>query len=1250
MPAKTLLTKGLAQRGPAGGMVGFGSQPNLPAHSSSTSSFSGVGAASRKLRGAMGRAGTTKGLLLSVVGFVLFVWIILTAMRVEKRSSSSGVSSSAGGARRGSRPSADGGDDGGNKRTRNNGDDHGGNGIFQDDDGPGNNKNGGVIGEEQKVSDDKLASLLRNGAASASATSLYCDPSVHRNQADMRELAHRGFTIPLDEIAPVVVQPVVVEERVHQAFQKSLDQLLRERVHDWHYVLEGAKTTPEGQSVSTLLTTPFTNLDIAGFYCLSVRDEVDNCIVASIPFSVLDKKREGSEYAVAPVRLVHRTMLYGTIAKAVQAAAEAAGPVAAPASPADHKQRSSLFRLKDVTLMYSKYFPLRSVSPVVVQIPSVLEAFYQQNDFSSHHDEFLHHSLTVAQRHVSINGGDYASATKIDIEYGRGSFWLVPGETYSFLRTALAKKDRRFLDALRVEKQSSEVVKRAAFEHYASMRSILLSPNPDEDEPVATAEGEDDDHHAGVAGGGAGDNDRRDNNKHAKENTAQYQKRMRKVHDMEKELVDAVGGRQLLSVREDAKDKQPVDEDRQQHRPDDVVRGTTQITEPPPTTRKPDFGDPNLPEGDKVILLSDEEQKEMKKRLQEEADYNNHVVDGTTKKPKRKVRNALEKLHKKDEGTKGEGEARHELDHNARDGDHDTERKTRAPLFGAAGIKKRGPPNHDTHHHRRTPQMMNYTVPFLVDNLEVHGVPEDLMLVPRDLNQLLTMLHTIENGRPCMMLISWTVRIHERLRVERGCVFVFAGDRSQIVLEKGADVVLAGESPTEPILLTSVDAGSLWGGIVVEAGASLTLKYTMIHLVGSSGVTRVPGTGSHIKRHAPAITLSPSSTASSPSSSPSKLKSPPSSELVASLVMEDSAILNCDGSGFALGKGSRAGIHRTLVQDVAQGGECVSCHINISYSHFMDFPFVSNLSLAFVDGDNDAFYFRGGHASVTHSVFLNALDDGIDSASTTGDAEHSTLTLNHVAIENCQHEGVALSGSKGTQRTVTIENSLITVTQQAIENGHTPIKHRALVRNTVLYRNHIAIRNGDNYPTLDVFGKVRAEHCLLIANSIPVLDWVEIDHSKRTNRNTYYDPKRYAYEVHNPLLGESSHESSADVMLPLLTLADCLIDQKSSSSPAPHGNEDGASASVGSSQAPEIDRHYYESGLIVPLPANSAENTAAGGDPALHLQGDQQQQKEVRHGASRRYSSADLGKGLFCGRAHFVVEGTITTNQDPWRR
>lgn len=1107
-------------------------------------------------------------MLISVVVFGLFIWIAMVALRVETRSSSS--SSSSVGRRRDV------------PRTANNNRDNRDNQLFGEG---GDDHQQRARSGAQPVSDEKLAALLRDGGSSVATTSLYCDPNVHRNQNDMRELAHRAFSIPLDEMGPAVIQPVIVEEHIHQSFQKSLDQLVRERVHDWHFVLEGAQTTPEGHSMPSLLEPPFTNLE-GGFYCLSVRDEVDNCIVASVPFTVVDRKREDSEYAVAPVRLSSRTTLYGTIAKAAQAAAAAKNEApddnaALMRNSDEQRKRSSIFRLKDVVFMYSKYFPLRSVCPVVVYLPTVLESFYQQNDFSSHHDEFLHHSVTVAQRHVSISAGTTGggASTHMDVEYGKGSFWLVPGESYSLLRSSLAKKDRRFLDALRLQKQSAEAVKRAAFEHYASQRSILLSPNPDEDEPIANSV---ENNINGAQRGGEDKNrpQREDMDLGAIGNVmaANRQRRKKKQHEMEKDLLAIA--RQLMELPPDRA-----------------------ATDPSPLN---DFADANLEE-----------------RLHDDTQHDNNRNDELRRKQKARRRNKMDPLLEREGG----GDA------------HRGEKKRSRRRDEEESLQERTG-HHKPHHHHTTHQLVNYTVPLLTDTLNVHGVPHEMMYAPQNLNALLSYIHNLDKDQPCTVRISWTVRIRERVRIERACLLVFENDRAQLVLESGADVVLAGSGPLEPTLLTSVDAASFWGGIVVESGAALVLRHTIVHFVGSTNVKRVPGTGSHIKRYAPAITLSPTTT-SPPlgSSASSPVTMPP-----ATLLIEDSAILNCEGSGFALGKGSRSEILRTLVQDVAQGGECVSCRVNISHSHFIDFPFTANLSLAFVDGDNDAFYFRGGQARVEHTVFLNALDDGIDSASTTGDGEHSTLTLHHVAIENCQHEGLALSGSKGTQRTVTVENSLITATQQGIENGHTPVKHRALIRNTVLYRNHIALRNGDNYPTLDVFGKVRAEHCLFVYNTIPVLDWVQIDHAKRTNRNTYYDPKKYQYEVHNPLL---ESRDAADAMTPLLTLADCLIDQMSPSHADGVWAFDGAdgemsaAASVGVPHAPVIDERFYKSGLIVPVPPAQDANK--------HLVG-QANRREIRHAATRRYSSADLAKGLFCGRAHFLVEGTITTNQDTWRR
>jgi hypothetical protein len=816
---------------------------------------------------------------------------------------------------------------------------------------------------------------------------------------------------------------------------------------------------------------------------------------------------------------------------------------------------------------------LDSVCPVVVQIPAVLDAFYQQSDFSSHADEFLYNSITVALRHVSLSGG--SSSSKIDVEYGKGSFWLVPGDAFSMVRTSLAKKDRRYQEATH---GGNEPQTRAAFEHYADHRSILLSANPDEDEP-------------GNLRKGAAADDEEMGGHEEQPNTRRKQKHS-----------DALRRRQ---VSDDAAAAARRDRD--------IGRQLLQISE------------------------------------RQAADFQDNHIGGTNEVDggggdRRHHKNAEGKQHDEDRndnprrgGRRGDEETKHHRrqEHAHHRGDENTKRR------------------------RRSEHMKNFSLPLLTETLDVTGVPNERMSTPRDLNALLTFVHGLAKTEACVVRLPWTVRIREKTQIERPCLFVLE-DRVQIIVERGGDVLFAGDGPTQPILFTSFDAASTWGGMVIEDGGSLTLRHTMLHFVGSTGVQRVAGTGSHIKRYAPAITLSP--IGSSQLAGGGGTRGAGAGKQQATLIMEDSAILNCEGSAFALGKGSQSTILRTLVQDVAQGGECVSCKVNISHSHFIDFPFVSNLSL-FVDGDNDAFYFRGGEASVSHSVFLNALDDGIDSASSAGDPDHSKLHLHHVAIENCQHEGVALSSSKGTQRTVTIDNSLITETQQGIENGHTAVKHKALVRNTVLYRNHIALRNGDNYPTLDVFGKVRVEHSFLVHNMIPVLDWVEIDHSKKTTRKTYYDPNKYQYEVHNPHL--ESQEAAGSIITPALTLSNCVIEQRPSSTahqsrsaPTERGDDLGAAAGGGGGTStngftaaasidgrvlPAVDELFSRSALIAPDPHTLL------GDALEQQLGDAAAVRKVRHGAVRRYTSADFSKGLFCGRQHFIVEGSVTTNQETWR-
>lgn len=914
-----------------------------------------------------------------------------------------------------------------------------------------------------------------------SAPSPYCNPRNHQNLRSMWELAHRSFDIPLDEHATAGIKPIVEESVDHPLFQKSIDQLLRERNHDWQYVLEGSLVTRHPFPSLLEPPNPFSNLD-AGFYCLSVWDDVDSCIVASVPFVVVSELRKNSEYGVTPIQLEKRTHSYRSVVSAIEAYAKQEGDTRVAAAPFLHR---------DVNIMYSKYLPLRSAAPLVFSIPAVLDAFYAKSDFASNGGEFIEHSPTVMQRHVRLGGDD-----GVDIEYGKGSMWVMTGETFRRARIELADREKRLLDTLK-DSGRKEPIGRAVFEQYTAKRFLLTSLPEEEDPTFAPAR---------LAGR---ENEVRSGRKlHALDHErSPHKKRRRDTHDDEEEHAakrHRTSQLSRISVRVDA------------------IDATIDLIEVPL---------------DKMFSP-----RSAADLLQYFAS-----LDGATT---------------------------------------------------AAAARKNA-------------------------SQQLPGKEDDI------------------SKSVCLVRIAWSIEFDASINIHRECL-ITVDDRISITIKKGAHVHFSGLSPQAPMLFTSNDVISSWGGFVVEDSASLTITNSIVHKVGSTGLPRVKGTGTHIKHFAPVFSLVPGS---------------------GRLTVSHSAILNCEGTVFALGKGTQTRIEHTLVQDVAQGGECVSCNVNISHAHFMDVPFTSTPEM-YIDGDNDAFYFRGGHAVVEHTVFLNALDDCIDSASTTGDAEHSTLTLRHVAIENCQHEGVALSGSKGTRRTVTIENSLVSHCQQGIENGHTPVKHMAQITNTVFTDNHIAVRNGDNYPTLDVFGKVELDRCLLTRNTMPVLDWVQIDHGRKTHRDTFFNPKMYHYECHNPLLVD--HEDAqvgGTVLVPLVSLKNCIIDDgddgRATLSTDGQQNDDAvevpgtyrsyatpssspAKSTAAAQENMQQNARRHRSGFV---PREPAEGIVAAGrhDDGRALLKQRISSKNRQASLTpldtsvRKFSSVDFEKGIFCGHRHFLV-------------
>ena len=357
------------------------------------------------------------------------------------------------------------------------------------------------------------------------------------------------------------------------------------------------------------------------------------------------------------------------------------------------------------------------------------------------------------------------------------------------------------------------------------------------------------------------------------------------------------------------------------------------------------------------------------------------------------------------------------------------------------------------------------------------------------------------SSSPCVIQVGSSITFDRSLEIDGIECTIILGDNTVVTVAPHARVTLRGTA-NSPLLFTAVcgnaEAGCRWGGMIVRAGGELNLEHVMLSMVGSQSVPREPNTGTHIKKYAPAMTAAGGST----------------------LSIRKSAVLNCAGPAFALGPQSIVTIAETLVQDVAQGGECVSCNITLRDSHILDIPYNNRNYAAFVDKDNDGFYFRGGHAVMERCVVGYALDDGIDSAASSGDVSKSSLNILQSVITSCQHEGIALSSSEGTMREVVIEDTVVSFCQQGVENGHTGDMHTATLHRLLLENNHIGLRHGDNYD-LDVLGTVTARNSTFRWNDYNVLSYSIREHSGRRGkgRRRNDDNSAMIAGIHNPLVG-----------------------------------------------------------------------------------------------------------------------------------
>ena len=147
-----------------------------------------------------------------------------------------------------------------------------------------------------------------------------------------------------------------------------------------------------------------------------------------------------------------------------------------------------------------------------------------------------------------------------------------------------------------------------------------------------------------------------------------------------------------------------------------------------------------------------------------------------------------------------------------------------------------------------------------------------------------------------------------------------------------------------------------------------------------------------------------------------------------------------------------------LVQRAKTGGQINDSRLVIDHSVFTDFPDDLN---DYRDDDNDGLYLMRSDATISHSVFMFARDDGLDSGGSVG----GEVNVSHTRFESVFHEGAALSSGGSVFKEHHFTNCIFTDCGQGLELGYSSPNHHVLVDSCLFIGNGIGIRYGDNYTT-----------------------------------------------------------------------------------------------------------------------------------------------------------------------------------------
>ena len=301
-----------------------------------------------------------------------------------------------------------------------------------------------------------------------------------------------------------------------------------------------------------------------------------------------------------------------------------------------------------------------------------------------------------------------------------------------------------------------------------------------------------------------------------------------------------------------------------------------------------------------------------------------------------------------------------------------------------------------------------------------------------------------------------TIGAGSSLTIEPGTRVLLGEDINVFV---NGELSILGES-TDPVIFNALTPGQAWGGIDVRGNGSANIQYAFFTQGGGDASREFGHSNSQPVLRASTTTL----------------------DCNACFVIDN------EGKGFAATSGF-VNLHDSVVAMNDTGGEFSRSVANIQRTWVLNIN--NDDREAFIDDDNDGFYFSGAHSSGEPSRFadsfvVNTKDDGLDH-------NGARLEIERAWIQGGYHEGLASSNTNWAR----VHDSVFTGNNQGVEAGYgapdLTVTQSVIVgnRNTIDSDSPITagLRYGDGYSNRTYSGHITASHLVIHNNGDNVRNW-----------------------------------------------------------------------------------------------------------------------------------------------------------------